>query len=185
MWGTAVGSAPAAVLLLGILIAALFAAAPSAQATPSSGKALYVTALPATVRKALDRAEDDNNVGLAVLDSATGAYYGSPHATRLYPSESVVKVLIAAKLLATGKMTGSTDKRAYRMITQSDDEVADDLWGVVGGPAVINWASDYFDVPDLGAPPTSYGYWGNTNLPPRAWCGCWWRCSATSASVRG
>ena len=69
---------------------------------------------------------------IAVLDLRTGAYTGAAEATEEFASESVVKVLIATELLATGQMHGDVERTAYRMITQSDDEAANALYGLAG-----------------------------------------------------
>jgi hypothetical protein len=119
---------------------------------------------PATVEAAVAAADADANVGVAVLDTTTGDLYTAGEATTDFPTESVVKVLIAANLLATGKMTGQTEQMAYQMITQSDDDDADDLWGVVNGPGLISWAEQRYQISDLGAPPIEAGRWGNTKL---------------------
>jgi hypothetical protein len=50
------------------------------------------------------------------------------------------------------------------MITTSDDDDADALWGTVGGPDVVRWAADRYGITDLGSAPTSYGWWGNTKF---------------------
>lgn len=135
--------------------------APAGAATPEKA-----VAMPASVTAALLAVEDNDgdNVGVAVLDTETGQYYGSVGAETEFPSESVVKVLIAANLLATGQMSGATEQMAYQMITESDDDDADALWGQVGGAAVETWAAQHYGISDLGAPPTQPGWWGNTKF---------------------
>ena len=123
--------------------------------------------MPDPVRAALLTAENDATVAVAVLDTTTGDFYGSAEDEAEFPSESVVKVLIAADLLATGQLTGSTGQQAYQMITQSDDDDADALWGQVGGPAVVSWAEARYGISDLGAAPSAYGWWGNTKFTAR------------------
>jgi len=102
--------------------------------------------------------------GIAVLDRQTGEYTGAGEDTEQFASESVVKVMIAARLLATGQMTGSTEATAYEMITESDDDDANALYGLVGGADVLPWAESYFHITDLGAPPADPGHWGNTEI---------------------
>lgn len=149
-------------VLASMLAAGLMVAPPAAAATITT-----TVPLPGSVRTAVLAAENDANVAVAVLDTATGSYYGSLAATDPFPAESVVKVLIAAKLLATGQMTGSTEQLAYQMITQSDDDAADTLWGQVGGPDVVGWAAQRYGITDLGSPPIEYDWWGNTKLTAR------------------
>jgi hypothetical protein len=124
--------------------------------------------LPASIATAVRVAQaNGDTVAVAVLDTRTGRYYGSLDAGALLPSESVVKVVIAADLLATKQMTGSTEALAYRMITQSDDAAADTLWGNVGGPAVISWVAKRYGITDLGQPSATWGWWGNTEFSAR------------------
>lgn len=106
------------------------------------------------------------HVGIAVIDTQTGTFYGSGHYTDVFASESVVKVFIATRLLISGQMHGDTSRRAYTMITQSDDGIASSLYGRVGGDGLINWVKGYFHVADLGYPPSRAGWWGNTHIRP-------------------
>jgi hypothetical protein len=125
-------------------------------------------ALPPSIATAI-RAEQakGDTVAVAVLDTDTGRYYGSVDAQLQLPSESVVKVVIAANLLATGQMTGATETMAEQMITQSDDADADTLWGKVGGPAVISWVAQRYSITDLGQASATWGWWGNTKFTAR------------------
>jgi hypothetical protein len=102
--------------------------------------------------------------GVAVLDLETGTYTGAGEDTATFASESVVKVLIATELLLTGKMTGDTETTAYEMITQSDDEDADALYGLAGGDDVVTLVAEHYGIADLGSPPDRAGWWGNTHL---------------------
>jgi hypothetical protein len=103
-------------------------------------------------------------VGIAVVDTQTGQVWGGGAATTYFASESVVKVFIAAKILVMGQMSGATADTAYKMITQSDDDSADALYGMVGGDSVVTWAASYFHIADLGTPPTRAGWWSNTHI---------------------
>jgi hypothetical protein len=63
-------------------------------------------------------------------------------------------------------MHGTTERMAYKMITQSDDNMASALYGSVGGDSLINWVKSHYDEPDLGSPPRRAGWWGNTHITP-------------------
>lgn len=102
--------------------------------------------------------------GVAVLDLRTGGYAGGGDDTAPFASESVAKVLIATELLASGQMTGATEATAYEMITQSDDDAANALYGLAGGDDVINLVAARYDIPFLGTPPELSGWWGNTEI---------------------
>ncbi len=151
---------PAVIMLA---VGSLAAAAP-AEAGVIPLKAM---GMPGSVRQALLDAESDATVAVSVLDTRTGDYYGSTEAETQFPSESVVKVLIAANLLATGQMTGTVAQQAYQMITTSDDDDADALWGLAGGAGVVDWAQARYGIDDLGAAPSQPGWWGNTKITAR------------------
>lgn len=102
--------------------------------------------------------------GIAVLDLRTGAYAGAGEDTATFPSESVVKVMIAARLLLTGQMSGDVQTEAYQMITQSDDDDADALYGLAGGDDLVPDLAAHYGIADLGGSPSQAGWWGNTPI---------------------
>jgi hypothetical protein len=103
-------------------------------------------------------------VGIAVYDTKTNKVYGSGSYKSTFASESVIKAMIATRLLLQGRMHGTTAKRAYKMITRSDDAIASSFYGSVGGDGLINWIKRHYHVPDLGSPPHRAGWWGNTHI---------------------
>ena len=105
--------------------------------------------------------------GVAVLDTHGGSLWVAGEHDRTFSSASVVKVMIAAKLLVSGQLRGSVAAAATRMITHSDDAAANALYGLVGGDGLINWVKAHYRVPFLGDPPTPSGRWGNTRITPR------------------
>ncbi|MGX7679808.1 hypothetical protein ACSMXN_13035 [Jatrophihabitans sp. DSM 45814] len=102
--------------------------------------------------------------GIAVLDLQTGDYTGAGDDSGEFASESVAKVLIATELLLTGQMTGATESTAYQMITESDDDDADSLYGLAGGDNVLEDVSEHYNIPFLGSAPKEAGWWGNTEI---------------------
>jgi hypothetical protein len=158
-----IGGAPAVVLLAvvavaGVAVAGVAGAGPAAAAQPPSG-------LTADVQQAAQLATAAGyTTGIGVLDLQTGAYAGGGEDTAGFASESVVKVLIATELLLSGQMTGATESTAYEMITESDDDAADALYGLAGGDEVVDLVAAHYGIPDLGAPPSEAGWWGNTQL---------------------
>jgi hypothetical protein len=106
------------------------------------------------------------HVGIAIYDTKTGGVADAGHAHSTFASESVVKVFIATRLLVEGRMHGSTARRAYTMITRSDDGIASSLYGGVGGDSLINWVEQHYHLPHLGSPPRRAGWWGNTHITP-------------------
>jgi Beta-lactamase enzyme family len=141
------------------------AAAPVAQATPGP---IIPAVTPSSVTAAVTAAQHNGDrVAVAVLDTVTNSFYGAGDVDGEFVSESIVKVLIAANLLATGQLDAQTQQLALSMIAQSDDNAADALWGVVGGPAVISWAETRYGISDLGDAPAEWGWWGNTKFTAR------------------
>lgn len=106
------------------------------------------------------------HVGIAVLDTKTGATYHVGDHAGTFASESVVKVMIATRVYLQGRLKGATAKRVYTMITQSDDQIASDLYGSVGGDHLITWIKKRFALPHLGSEPRRAGWWGNTHITP-------------------
>lgn len=104
----------------------------------------------------------DVRVGLAVINLRTGrlVHAGS---TGRFGTASVVKVLIATRLLLDGRMHGATAERAYRMITRSDDAAADRLWPLAGGPRLVPWLERHYGI-RIGRPNFLRGRWGNTQV---------------------
>jgi hypothetical protein len=106
-------------------------------------------------------------VGIAVLDTVRHTIYANAAATSDFASESVVKVMIANRLLVQGRMSGTTARRAYKMITQSDDAIASSFYKSVGGDGLILWIKRRYNVWDLGSRPSSSNWWGNTHITAR------------------
>jgi hypothetical protein len=107
------------------------------------------------------------HVGIAVYDTQRKRIYGGGASKDVFASESVVKVMIANRLLVQGRMYGSTARRAYKMITQSDDSIASSFYPGVGGDGLIHWVKQRYRVWDLGYRPSRAGWWGNTHITPR------------------
>ena len=106
------------------------------------------------------------HVGIAVLDTRTGVLRGAGdwhgHLRVRIADQGVHRDPAAHQ----HRMYGSTERRAWKMITQSDDAIASAFYGSVGGDNLINWMKPRYHVPDLGYPPSRPGWWGNTHLRP-------------------
>jgi hypothetical protein len=105
-------------------------------------------------------------IGIAVMDTKTGTEYTSGRAGTSFISASVVKVLIAARLLVEDRMHGAVQRLAYRMITQSDNDAADRLYPLAGSSSLVPWTARHFHIRNLGSPKTPPGSWGSTRLVP-------------------
>lgn len=144
---------------LGALVAVLatgsIALAPRAAAAPAVGSATAETVAAASA--------DGLRVAVAVTDTTSGTTTVAGEADALFPSESVVKVLIATRLIVDGQLTGEVETAAARMISASDDEAANSLWGLVGGGDVVTWVAERYGLTGLGEP-SEWGWWGNTKV---------------------
>jgi len=105
---------------------------------------------------------------VALFDRHTGALYGAGDIDEPYASASVMKVFIAARLLAEGRaadpMVGDL---MWRMITLSDDDAATRLYQLVGAEDLVPWIARRYGVTGL-APSDQPGWWGLTRISARA-----------------
>jgi hypothetical protein len=130
--------------------------APSPARVPVGGVRIQAAADYATSR--------GYRVGIAVLDTETGKLWGASEHSRMFATESVVKVFVATRLLLTGQMTGDRADTAFRMIARSDDGAMDSLYGFAGADQVLPWIADHYDIPELGRPPAQVGWWSNAKI---------------------
>ncbi|MHA3701359.1 hypothetical protein ACXR2U_04185, partial [Jatrophihabitans sp. YIM 134969] len=144
--------------LSGVAAALLGSAGPSAART--AGAVPVGTATAEAVGAAT---ADGTRVAVAVTDTTTGATRVAGEHAALFPSESVVKVLIATRLLVDRQLTGEAADQAAAMLSASDDEAANRLWGLVGGADVVAWVAQRYGLTGLGAP-SEWGWWGNTQV---------------------
>lgn len=154
MTGRIIGATLCAVTLLGMSVVL---------AAPEAGAETRSDAVAAAARYGPARGY---HVGIAVFDTLTRRSYGGGDYTGTFASESVVKVMIANRLLVQGRMHGTTARRAYKMITQSDDAIASAFYSSVGGDGLLLWIKRRYNVWDLGTRPRRAGWWGNTHITP-------------------
>jgi hypothetical protein len=111
-----------------------------------------------------DASHSGERAAAVVLDTATGAYFAAGEADAPFDTASVVKVFLATELLLTGRMSGPTATTAYKMITRSDDDAANSLYGRAGGDGVVAAVGRHYGIDDLGNPPAAPGKWGETTI---------------------
>ena len=105
---------------------------------------------------------------MAVRDRRTGATYVGGAADGSFFSASLVKVFIAARLLAEGKAQDPAVRdEMHLMIVASDDDAASDLYPVAGGEELVGWISARYHVSGLSVT-TEAGAWGLTGVTARA-----------------
>ncbi|MEP7160796.1 MAG: hypothetical protein ABI746_06810 [Dermatophilaceae bacterium] len=103
--------------------------------------------------------------GIAIVDLQTGATTTAGDPNALFPAESTVKVLLAARILTDGEMTGDVAAAAHEMIVASDDASADVLYDMGGGDGAVAWTESHYGIPGLGdGPANGAGEWGSTQV---------------------
>jgi hypothetical protein len=107
---------------------------------------------------------DGMATGIGVVDTTTGALYARGESTRMFASASVVKTLIATRLILRGKLHGHNESLAHIMITGSDNDAAQKLYPKVGGDRLVPLLEKHYQLRGLGAPATTPGVWGSTQL---------------------
>lgn len=142
---------------------ALAAAATLAGSAPANATSVGYTEQAYVNSAAAYASSHGYSTGIAVYDTATGAFYGAGHYDTYYASESVVKAFIATEILLKGDMHGSTASTAYKMITQSDDNSANRLYGLAGGDSVVSRLDSHYGI-HIGHGPSRSGWWGNTYI---------------------
>ncbi len=94
-----------------------------------------------------------------LYDSVEDRYLLSHRADELHNTMSVSKILIAVGALRVG----ADPVRVAEMISRSDDSIASELWGVVGGPAVIDDLAASMGL-EHTEPSPEWGRWGDVQI---------------------
>ncbi|WP_375493720.1 N-acetylmuramoyl-L-alanine amidase [uncultured Jatrophihabitans sp.] len=148
-------------LCVALLTVGSLLAAPDAVATSTTRASATSRAADAAVRYA--RAHGMSS-GIAVLDTRTGRLTTAGNAHREFASASVVKTLIATRLLLTHQMHGHTATLASSMIRRSDNAAAWKLYPKVGRDGLLPWIARHYRINGLGARPAMHGIWGSTRI---------------------
>ncbi len=112
-----------------------------------------------TARSRAIDAVPDGSLGLAVYDTSTGRSVLRYRATVEFPSESVVKLLIALDALDRG----TAADRVSEMLSRSDDAVASQLWVQGGGPDLVTRMAARIGLTHTTPPSLPY-MWGDTTV---------------------
>jgi hypothetical protein len=105
---------------------------------------------------------------VAVYDRQTETIFAAGDMDGAYASASVVKVFIAARLLAEGQADDPTIRnRMWRMIVLSDDDAASALYPLAGAEGLVPWVAERYDLDGL-RPASMPGYWGLTRITARS-----------------
>lgn len=127
------------------------------------------TATGAQIQRGVDAAAayatfEGMGTGVAVLDTRTGRTWVAGAARRQFATASVVKTMIATRLLLTGQMHGTVAQQAWAMITRSDNQAAWTLYPRVGRDRLLPWLETHYGLSGIGAAPTMPGIWGSTQI---------------------
>lgn len=113
-------------------------------------------------------AQRAERAAVAVYDRMAERFLFAGDVDAAYAAGSVMKVFIAARLLVEGRSGDPVVANLLnRMIVGSDDEAANRLYGLVGGPAVATWAAQRYGIGGIEATPNPR-YWGLTRITARA-----------------
>jgi beta-lactamase class A len=101
-------------------------------------------------------------IGAEVLDLSSGTTLLDTSGDVKFRADSLVKLLIAADLVDRGYAGGSkASPRVTRMLSYSDDQIADQLWQSGGRTAIIAREVAKLGLTDT-EPPADPGRWGDT-----------------------
>jgi len=106
--------------------------------------------------------------GIHVVDNETGAVLADLEAATPFFTASVVKLLIALDAFHGRNWQPDTDTRdrVQRMLSFSDDNVADAFWDDNGGDNIVRRMTNLIGLPGT-APPGDPNEWGETTTTAR------------------
>ncbi len=108
-------------------------------------------------------------VGVEVYDRDTATVLTSLGADHQFPSMSLVKLFIALDVLHQNnwELPGvPMQQRLTRMLSGSDDQIANALWSSNGGPAIVDRVVRLLGLTGT-EPPEDPGEWGDTLVTPQ------------------
>ncbi|MEC3916287.1 hypothetical protein [Nocardia sp. CDC160] len=120
------------------------------------------------MRSAIQAASPGTRVGIDVIDNTTDATLADLDSDQQFYTASVVKLLIAVDELRGRDWQSDSDTAAdiHRMLSASDDDIADRLWCENGGTAIVNRMVDLIGLTGT-QPPTDPAEWGETRTTPK------------------
>lgn len=142
--------------------------APEATAAALAPHPISVTAIAQQMQTAIQAASPGTTVGIDVVDTTTGAAIASLNADQQFYTASVVKLLIALDTLGSQGAQSDPDTTAEvtRMLSASDDDIADQLWEAGGNNAIIDRMVAAIGLTATTAPEDP-AQWGETLTTPR------------------
>ncbi|MFD2420850.1 hypothetical protein [Amycolatopsis pigmentata] len=137
--------------------------------TTSSARPQLPSGLAEQMREAVQDHVGGAQAGVEVFDQQAGQVVSSVNADQQFAAMSVAKIFIAVDALRRNAWTlpdQDTRDQLTRMISDSDDAVADDLWGTDGGPEIITRTAALMGL-TATEPPDDPGEWGDTRVTAR------------------
>jgi hypothetical protein len=122
---------------------------------------VIVRGLIGDVASAARAAAPGATTGIAVYDLRDNAYRVRSDESVQFPAESVVKLLIAVDALSS--KSSAKVPQVQRMLSLSDDTIANQLWDTNGGPAVVTRATALIGLKHT-SPPADPDRWGDTMI---------------------
>jgi len=120
----------------------------------------------ADVAAAIRAVSPSATAAILVRDRLTGDEMVSVEADRPFRSASLVKLLIAVDVLRDGVPDERTAERIRQMLGPSNDGVASNYWGELGGTALLDRGCALMGLTSV-APPDIAGRWGNVMISAR------------------
>src|SRR3954463_12291185 len=117
------------------------------------------------VDKAANSIVPGTTVGVLAVDTDSGETVASYNATEPMYTASVVKLLIAIDLLHSENWQpdDATAARLEQMISYSDDNIANELWGEDGGNSIVTRTAALIGLIDT-QPPDDPTQWGEATM---------------------
>ncbi|AHH16513.1 hypothetical protein NONO_c17120 [Nocardia nova SH22a] len=119
------------------------------------------------MQQAVENAEPGSEVGIDVVDTASGATLAGLDTDQQFYTASVVKLLIALDTMRSAGWQPDSETTATlsTMLSASDDDIADALWDDDGGPQIVSRMAATIGLPDT-TPPDDPEQWGETRTTP-------------------
>jgi hypothetical protein len=136
------------------------------EATEATAKRAADNAVAQQVQQAVRAAVPDASVGVEVFDRQTGTVVTSAHADQQFAAMSVIKLLIALDILSENNWAppdGTTQQQITRMLSYSDDALADAFWTADGGPQEVVKIASLLHLTGT-QPPNDPNEWGDTRI---------------------
>lgn len=107
------------------------------------------------------RSAPERRVATVVVDRDSGAHVVGDGGGERFRMASVVKLLIALDMVTGGARGKADPAPLHRMLSTSDDAIANTLWSRNGGPAIVTRTAAAIGLKNT-SPPAEAGRWGDT-----------------------